>query len=155
MTGADDLMHDESYNGSRTRAGVIGHFSKQMRLEERLLKMTYEEMEKTMQFILEQQAQFAANMGEVQDNIKRLTVAQRDLTVAQSELATAQSELSAAQSRTEATVDRLTRQVEHIARQQAHINEVVAVIADSQQHTDEKLNALIDIVREGRNGGTA
>jgi acetolactate synthase small subunit len=110
--------------------------------------MTSEEMEKMMQFILDQQAQFAANMGEVQDNIKRLTAAQ-------SELAVAQSELVSAQSRTEATVDRLARQVEHIARQQAHINEVVAVIADSQQHTDEKLNALIDIVREGRNGGTA
>lgn len=43
-------------------------------------------------------------------------------------------------------------QVRIIARQQAHINEVVAVIAESQQHTDERLNALIDIVRNGRNG---
>lgn len=43
-------------------------------------------------------------------------------------------------------------QVQTIARQQAHINEVVAVIAESQQHTDERLNRLIDIVRNGRNG---
>ena len=42
--------------------------------------------------------------------------------------------------------------VQSIARQQAHINEVIAVIAESQQHTDERLNALIDIVRNGRNG---
>lgn len=49
-------------------------------------------------------------------------------------------------------VQTLAGQVEHIARQQLHINEVVAVIAESQQHTDERLNALIDIVRNGRNG---
>jgi primosomal protein N'' len=93
--------------------------------------MTDEQMQKTIEFILEQQAQFSFNMGEVQDNIKRLT---------------------AAQSRTEATVERLAAQVEIISRQQVHINEVVAVIAESQQHTDERLNALIDIVKEGRNG---
>jgi hypothetical protein len=42
--------------------------------------------------------------------------------------------------------------LQYIARQQVHINEVVAVIAESQQHTDERLNALIDIVQGGRNG---
>lgn len=54
--------------------------------------------------------------------------------------------------RTDATVAQLTVQVQGIARQQEHINEVVAVIAESQQHTDERLNALIDIVQAGRNG---
>jgi acetolactate synthase small subunit len=107
--------------------------------------MTYEEMQRTMQFILEQQAQFSANMGQVQESITQLTTAQ-------SEFAVAQRELAAAQSRTNATVERLATQVEQIARQQVHINEVVAVIAESQQHTDERLNALIEIVREGRNG---
>lgn len=51
-------------------------------------------------------------------------------------------------------VESLTGQVQNIARQQEHINEVVAVIAESQQHTDERLNALIDIVRDGRNGSS-
>ena len=60
--------------------------------------------------------------------------------------------LTDAQARTDATVAELAGQVQIIARQQAHINEVIAVIADSQQHTDERLNALIDIVRNGRNG---
>ena len=75
------------------------------------------------------------------------------------------SNLTDSQIRTDATVDELahqvllnagqiqitTGQVQGIARQQAHINEVIAVMAESQQHTDERLNALIDIVRNGRN----
>jgi hypothetical protein len=40
-------------------------------------------------------------------------------------------------------VQSLAGQVQNIARQQELINEVVAVIAESQQHTDERLNALI------------
>jgi X-X-X-Leu-X-X-Gly heptad repeat protein len=114
--------------------------------------MSYEEMQRTMQFILEQQAQFSANMGQVQESISQLTAGQKELAAGQKELAAGQKELAAAQSRTNATVDRLALQVEQIARQQVHINEVVAVIAESQQHTDERLNALIEIVREGRNG---
>jgi FtsZ-binding cell division protein ZapB len=51
-------------------------------------------------------------------------------------------------------VQSLTGQVQNIARQQEHMNEVVAVIAESQQHTDERLNALIDIVQNGRNGSS-
>jgi acetolactate synthase small subunit len=102
--------------------------------------MTDEQMQRTMQFILEQQAKFSADMGQVQENIKRLTAAQTNLAVAQS--------------RTEASVERLTTQVEIIALQQAHINNVVAVITDSQQRTDERLNVLIEIIKEGRNGGS-
>ncbi|HEY6186622.1 MAG TPA: hypothetical protein VIW80_03010 [Pyrinomonadaceae bacterium] len=106
--------------------------------------MTPEEMKSTMDFILEQQAQFSVNLAKVEENL-----AKTQETVA---------DLSVAQLRTNETVSRLALQVEQIAiqleqnsRQQAHINEVVAVIADSQQHTGERLNALIDIV-QGRNG---
>ena len=67
------------------------------------------------------------------------------------EVTTKISTLTDAQARTDATVATLTGQVQHIARQQEHINNVVVVIAEAQQHTDERLNALIDIV-QGRNG---
>ena len=100
--------------------------------------MTPEEMQRTMEFIVEQQAQFAANMGQVQTSIAELTgnVGQVQAGIAQ---------LTEAQRRTDATVERLASQVEHIARQQVHINGVVGVIADSQQHTDERLNSLITL----------
>jgi uncharacterized membrane protein len=86
--------------------------------------MTDEERQRTMDFILEQQAQFAINIETLRE----------------------------AQSRTDAAVGALTTQVQNIARQQEHINTVVAVIADAQQHTDERLNALIDVVQQDRNG---
>jgi hypothetical protein len=75
------------------------------------------------------------------------------------EVTTKLSTLADAQARTDSTVgvlagqvQSLTGQVQNIARQQEHINGVVAVIAESQQHTDERLNALIDIVQNCRNG---
>ncbi len=88
--------------------------------------MTDEDRQRTMDFILQQQAQFAVNIETLRE----------------------------AQTRTDAAVGALTAQVQNIARQQAHINEVVAVIADAQQHMDERLNALIDVVQQGRNGNS-
>jgi hypothetical protein len=93
--------------------------------------MTDEERQRTMDFILEQQAQFAVNIEHLRENVESLT---------------------AAQARTDAAVGALTAQVQTIARQQEHINEVVAVIADAQQRTDERLNVLIDVVQQGKNG---
>lgn len=98
--------------------------------------MTPEEMQSTIQFILEQQAQFSVNMDLLRQRVDTLT--------------TGVEGLRESQARTDETVARIATQVERIARQQAHINEVVAVIAESQQHTDERLNALIDIVQGGR-----
>jgi hypothetical protein len=78
-----------------------------------------------------------------------------------SDVTTKLSALTDAQARTDATVgvlagqvQSLIGQVQNIARQQEHMDEVVAVIAESQQHTDERLNALIDIVQSGRNGSS-
>jgi anti-sigma factor ChrR (cupin superfamily) len=88
--------------------------------------MTDEERQKTIDFILEQQAQFSVNIEALRE----------------------------AQARTDAAVGSLTIQVQNIARQQEHLNEVVAVIADAQPHTDERLNALIDVVQQGRNGNS-
>lgn len=68
------------------------------------------------------------------------------------EITTKISSLTASQSRTDATVAALAGQFEHMVRQQTHMNEVVAVMAESLQHTDERLSALIDIVRNDRNG---
>ncbi|HEX8922345.1 MAG TPA: hypothetical protein VF766_12795 [Pyrinomonadaceae bacterium] len=85
--------------------------------------MTDEDRQRTMDFILTQQSQFSINIESLRE----------------------------AQARTDATVAQLANQVQIIARQQEHMNKVVAVIADAQQHTDERLNALIDIV-QGRNG---
>lgn len=95
--------------------------------------MTNEEMQKTMEFILEQQAQFAANIQKLQEErmrddsrIKRLEESFQLL-------------VQLAQS-TDTRLDTLESNM--------------AALAEAQTHTDERLSALIDIVREGRNGNT-
>lgn len=98
--------------------------------------MTDEDRQRTMDFILEQQAQFAVNMDVLRQRVDTLTTNVDTLT-------SNVEGLREAQARTDETMSR-------IARQQEHMNEVVAVLADSQQHTDERLNALIDIVRDGK-----
>ena len=83
--------------------------------------MTNEELEKGMQFILEQQAQFAANQQQLDGRVARLETSMAEM-----------------------------------ARAQSHMNEVVAVMADTHRHTEEKLNAFIGVleryISEGRNG---
>ena len=83
--------------------------------------MTNEDLEKAMQFVLEQQAQFAVNQQQVSERVSRLE----------------------------------TSLVE-MARAQTHMNEVVAVMADTHRHTEEKLDAFIGVleryISEGRNG---
>ena len=97
--------------------------------------MTEDEMQKKMEFILEQQAQFAINV---------------DL-------------LGEAQQRTEAHLSQVAVAQAQMARSQVHMNEVVAVMAEAQERTDRKLaetddrlNTLIGVVEryisEGRNG---
>jgi 3'-phosphoadenosine 5'-phosphosulfate (PAPS) 3'-phosphatase len=115
--------------------------------------MTEEEMQQKMEFIIEQQAQFTVNIDLLRENINRLSEAQQLTETRVAEVATAQAQA---------------------ARAQAHMNEVVTVMAESQQRTDQKLaetderlntklaetderlNTLINVVEryisEGRNG---
>jgi hypothetical protein len=104
--------------------------------------MTNEEMQNTMEFILQQQAQFAVN-------IQRLEGTQERTAKELSELATRQAEMLQAQAQ--------------MYQSQNHMNNVVAEMADAQARTDERmvetderLNNLINIVEryisERRNG---
>jgi acetolactate synthase small subunit len=106
--------------------------------------MTNEEMQSTIQFILEQQAQFSVNMEALRESQLEQ----------QAQFSVNMEALRESQARTDKIVQALATQVEQIARQQAHINDVVAVIADAQQHTDERLNALINIVQGQRDGSS-
>ncbi|HEX8776225.1 MAG TPA: hypothetical protein VF735_21830 [Pyrinomonadaceae bacterium] len=108
-------------------------------------------MESTIQFILEQQAQFSVNMAKTEESISALSAAQSRTDETVSRLALEVEQLTTQVKQITVQVKQTSEQLEQNSRQQAHINEVVAVIADSQQHTDERLNALIDIV-QGRNG---
>lgn len=90
--------------------------------------MTNEEMQKMMEFILQQQATFTVNLDRLTEKVEHLSDAQRQTEKSLAELAAAQAELATTQAQ--------------MARQQAHMNEVVAAIADAQQRTDDKLAEL-------------
>jgi chromosome segregation ATPase len=100
--------------------------------------MTNEEIQKTMEFILEQQAQFAVNIQRLQEerlrDNPRLTRLEESF----------QLLVQLAQT-TDTRLDRLESNMSTV-----EIN--MAALAAAQTHTDERLGALIDIVRECRNG---
>ena len=113
--------------------------------------MTNEELERAMQFIITQQAQFAANQQQLDERVTRLEV--HAATIAQAlAVATQQIADNARQ------IADNTRQIADNARQQAHMNEVVAAMYDAHRHTEEKLDAFIGVleryISEGRNGAT-
>lgn len=93
--------------------------------------MTNEEIEKTMQFILEQQAQFAANQQQINERVSRLETNMVEMSQAQAQM----------------------------ARAQTHMNEVVAVMADTHRHTEEKLDTFIGVleryISENRNNNSS
>jgi 3-phenylpropionate/cinnamic acid dioxygenase small subunit len=104
--------------------------------------MTNEEMQKTMQFILEQQAQFTANQQQVEERVSRLE--------------TNMAEMAREVSQVTREVGQVTRGVGEVTRAQAHMNEVVAAVLDAHKHTEERLDAFIGVleryISEDRNG---
>ncbi len=109
--------------------------------------MTNHEIQKTMEFILEQQAQFGVNIQRLQEEqlrdkprLARLEDSFRLLV----ELA------QTTDSRLDATDSRVNTLESNMIKLEANM----AVLAASQAHSDARLSALIDIVREDRNGRT-
>ncbi len=107
--------------------------------------MTNEEMHRTMEFIVEQQAQFAANIQRLQEerirDNPRLTRLEESF----------QLLVQLAQT-TDTRLDRLESTTFTLESTTFTLESNMAALAAAQTHTDERLSALIDIVREGRNG---
>jgi hypothetical protein len=97
--------------------------------------MTNEEMQGAMQFILEQQAQFASNMQRLEESdaraSKRIDRLERVVGLA----------LRAGFRERKETREKINALIE------SQLN-----LTEAQTHTDERLNALIDVVSDGRNG---
>ena len=100
--------------------------------------MTNDEIQKTMEFILEQQAQFAVNIQRLQE--ERLRDHPRLIRLEESFQLLAQL--------AQTTDTRLDTHESTISTLESNM----AALADAQAHSEQRLSALIDIVREGRNG---
>jgi len=107
--------------------------------------MTNEEIQRTMEFILGQQAQFAANIQLLQEerirDTPRLTRLEESF----------QLLVRVAES-TDTRLDRLESNTSAVEANMAGLEASMAALVAAQTHTDERLSALIDIVREDRNG---
>jgi len=94
--------------------------------------MTSEEMQSTMQFILEQQAQFSVNIGKLGETVGRLT----DQVI----------KLEASVAAIGEKVDKLTESHESLRRFVGAIAVAQATTETNLARTDERLNNLITIV---------
>ena len=104
--------------------------------------MTGEERQRQMDFILNQQAQFVTNMQKLEEADtqanKRIDRLERVLKLA------LRAGLRERKERRESTKE---------AREDIkEIRESLKALIASQAHTDQRLDALIDVVNEGRNG---
>lgn len=97
--------------------------------------MTDEERQRQMDFILEQQAQFTVDMEALKATderaVRRLDRLERVLTLA----------IRAGQRERKETREKFNA-----------LAEAMSKMAEAQAHTDGRLDALIDIIQQGRNG---
>jgi len=111
--------------------------------------MTDEERQRRMDFILEQQAQFAANMQKLEEADtragQRFDRLERVLKLA---LRAGGRERKDTRAKLDALIDSHIK----LADAQAQSEGAMRRLAEAQTHTDERLDALIDIVKEGREG---
>ncbi|HEX7314557.1 MAG TPA: hypothetical protein VF297_11580 [Pyrinomonadaceae bacterium] len=115
--------------------------------------MTFEEMERVMHFILEHQAQFSVNMDKAKERM-----AKHEESMAESD---------ARLTRIEGIQENTARQIEHLGNAlvrltdsheltREELRELAArtlELAESQRHSDRRLDALIDFVRGRDEGG--
>jgi hypothetical protein len=115
--------------------------------------MIPEEMERTMQFILEQQAHIAVSQAKAEERVSRLEEAQESLARMQENLARTQESLAQTQENTARQINHLGVALIDLTEAQTRTQGALARLAEAQMHGDRRLDALIDIVRGGKDKG--
>jgi hypothetical protein len=104
--------------------------------------MNEAERQRQMDFILNQQAQFSADIQKLQESQAKLLESQAETAQIVNRLAAVTVEgFKQTNAKMNALVDAQMRTEGSLAK-----------LAESQIHTDKRLDALIDIIREWRNG---
>jgi hypothetical protein len=111
--------------------------------------MANDDIERKIEFIVNQQAQFSADIIELKELHVKAEARMTNLENAVLRLVDVVETGFVAL--TQRMNDLVTGQ-ELLDTRMAELAESQAELAESQTHTDQRLNALIDIVREGRNG---
>jgi|SRR2546421_2892890 len=93
--------------------------------------MTNEEIQRVMEFIIKRQESFAEGMEQMRESHAK-----------------AEERIS----KLETAFVGLFNIVTEIGKAQQNLTEKMAELAQAQAHTDRRLDALIDIIEQGRNG---
>jgi hypothetical protein len=104
--------------------------------------MANDDIDRKIEFIVNQQAQFSADIIE----LKELHVK------AEARMTNLENVVLRLVDVVETGFSTLTDRMNDLVTAQTLLDTRMAELAESQTHTDQRLNALIDIVREGRNG---
>ncbi|HVF57442.1 MAG TPA: hypothetical protein VM934_14910 [Pyrinomonadaceae bacterium] len=100
--------------------------------------MTNEEIQRVMEFIIKQQESFSESMGQMRDSHAKSESRISRLETATVNLYNAVTDIGKAH-------QKLTERVTQLAEAQTQL-------AEAQTHTDQRLNVLIDIIEQGRDG---
>ena len=104
--------------------------------------MTDEERQRTMDFIVAQQAQFAVNCDKAEVRVSRLERVVKLMIKAGLR----------ARAQIRKQDERFDQRFGALLEAQANSDRRLNALTESQAHSDKRLDALIDIVREQRNG---
>ena len=103
--------------------------------------MTDEERQRTMDFILQQQAQFTVGMQRLEEQQAQFAAGMQRLEEQQAQLTASQHQLTSSQQRTNGRMDRLERVVVLVAqqfrRERRDLRERIAALVDAQVKTEE------------------
>ena len=108
--------------------------------------MTDEERQRTIDFILQQQASFASGMEQLRESH---TQAEKRISSLEIGFVNITNTLTNITKVEQALAERITQ----LAEAQARVSEDIAELREAQAHTDQRVNALIDIIERWRNGG--
>jgi hypothetical protein len=116
--------------------------------------MIPEEMERLMQFILEHQAQFSVDMGKAKERMARIEGIQENTARQIQHMGDALVALTEAHERTREEMAESHERTQESLRELTESTQVaLKELAASQAHSDRRLDALMDIVRGGRDTG--
>ena len=104
--------------------------------------MTNEEIQRVMDFIIKQQESFAAGMEQMREESRQRQETMRQWQALAEERS---SEL-------ERAAVNLFNATAELTKTQRVLAEKMIELAESQAHTDQRVNALVDIIMQRRNG---
>jgi len=112
--------------------------------------MTNEDRQRTMDFILQQQAQFAASIQRLEESFERREEERIRDRPRQAELEKSFQRVVQLLEIQESRLDRVEPDTVAVERRTSALETNMAALAVAQAHADERLSALIDIVRQDR-----